>query len=133
MGTSQALAENDRESMTITIKEVSPFAVGMLIALFERAVGFYASLVNINAYHQPGVEAGKKAAGNVIAIQRRILELVFKKPRQHLQWLKLRTRSKLTMKLKLSSKFASICPLIQIGISISSLTDSPFTAKYSLA
>ena len=24
---------------------------------------FYASLVNINAYHQPGVEAGKKAAG----------------------------------------------------------------------
>jgi glucose-6-phosphate isomerase len=35
----------------------------MLIALFERAVSFYASLVNINAYHQPGVEAGKKAAG----------------------------------------------------------------------
>ena len=34
----------------------------MLIALFERAVGFYAGLVNINAYHQPGVEAGKKAA-----------------------------------------------------------------------
>jgi len=39
-----------------------------LIALFERAVGFYASLVNINAYHQPGVEAGKKAAGNVLTI-----------------------------------------------------------------
>jgi glucose-6-phosphate isomerase len=36
--------------------------VGALIALFERAVGFYASLVGINAYHQPGVEAGKKAA-----------------------------------------------------------------------
>jgi glucose-6-phosphate isomerase len=34
----------------------------MLVGLFERAVGFYASLVNINAYHQPGVEAGKKAA-----------------------------------------------------------------------
>ena len=34
----------------------------MLIGLFERAVSFYASLVNINAYHQPGVEAGKKAA-----------------------------------------------------------------------
>ena len=28
--------------------------VGALIALFERAVGFYASLVGINAYHQPG-------------------------------------------------------------------------------
>ena len=42
LGTRQALAENGRESMTLTIKEVSPFAVGMLIALFERAVGFYA-------------------------------------------------------------------------------------------
>ena len=44
----------------------------MLIALFERAVGLYASLVNINAYHQPGVEAGKKAAGAVIVRQREI-------------------------------------------------------------
>ena len=34
----------------------------MLVGLFERAVSFYASLVNVNAYHQPGVEAGKKAA-----------------------------------------------------------------------
>lgn len=40
----------------------------MLIALFERAVSFYASLVNINAYHQPGVEAGKKAAGTFLAL-----------------------------------------------------------------
>ena len=39
----------------------------MLIALFERTVGLYASLVGINAYHQPGVEAGKKAAGTVLA------------------------------------------------------------------
>jgi glucose-6-phosphate isomerase len=31
-------------------------------------------LVNINAYHQPGVEAGKKAAGAVIALQLKILE-----------------------------------------------------------
>ncbi|MGA3267036.1 MAG: glucose-6-phosphate isomerase [Verrucomicrobiota bacterium] len=84
LGTRQALAEKGRESLTITIDEVSPFAVGVLIALFERAVGFYASLVNINAYHQPGVEAGKKAAGNVIAIQRRVLAELSKKPRQSL-------------------------------------------------
>ena len=44
-------------------------AVGMLIALFERTVGFYASLVNINAYHQPGVEAGKKAATRLLELQ----------------------------------------------------------------
>ena len=30
-------------------------------------------LVNINAYHQPGVEAGKKAAGAVIDLQGRVL------------------------------------------------------------
>lgn len=73
LGTRQALAENQRESVSISIKNVSSFSTGVLIALFERAVGFYASLVNINAYHQPGVEAGKKAAGNVIEIQRLIL------------------------------------------------------------
>ena len=59
-GTRQALYENGRESMTITVPEVSAFVIGVLIALFERAVGLYAELVNVNAYHQPGVEAGKK-------------------------------------------------------------------------
>jgi glucose-6-phosphate isomerase len=79
LGTRQALHEKGRESVTITIQEVSPFSVGVLIALFERAVGFYASLVNINAYHQPGVEAGKKAAGAVIAIQLSIIEFLKQK------------------------------------------------------
>jgi len=46
--------------------------LGKLIALYERVVGFYASLVNINAYDQPGVEAGKKAATSVIALQQRL-------------------------------------------------------------
>ena len=74
MGTRQALYENGRQSLTITIKSVTPFSVGVLIALFERAVGYYASFVDINAYHQPGVEAGKKAAGKIIAYQKRIME-----------------------------------------------------------
>ena len=73
LGTRQALSENDRESLTITIDQVTPFSVGVLIALFERCVGLYASLIHINAYHQPGVEAGKKAAGRVIDIQRKVL------------------------------------------------------------
>src|SRR6185369_17529275 len=66
-GTRSALSENGRESVTITVDAVSPRTIGALIALFERAVGLYASLININAYHQPGVEAGKKAATAVIA------------------------------------------------------------------
>jgi glucose-6-phosphate isomerase len=68
-GTRSALYESDRESITLTIPEVNAFQVGALIALYERAVGFYASLVNINAYHQPGVEAGKKAATRILELQ----------------------------------------------------------------
>jgi glucose-6-phosphate isomerase len=73
LGTRSALYEKDRESITITVPDVGPRTIGALIALYERAVGLYASLVGINAYHQPGVEAGKKAAGVVIELQRRIL------------------------------------------------------------
>ncbi|MCC5877994.1 MAG: glucose-6-phosphate isomerase [Candidatus Sumerlaeia bacterium] len=75
-GTRQALAEKGRASMTITVDEVSPFTLGSLIALFERAVGFYASLVAINAYHQPGVEAGKKAAATILAVQQKLVSLL---------------------------------------------------------
>lgn len=74
LGTQAALSEKDRWSVSITIDEVSPRTLGMLIALYERVVGLYASLIGINAYHQPGVEAGKKAATGVIALQRKLLE-----------------------------------------------------------
>ncbi|GAA5493930.1 glucose-6-phosphate isomerase [Rubritalea squalenifaciens DSM 18772] len=67
-GTRKALYESGRKSVTISIQEVTPHSLGMLIALFERAVSFYASLVNINAYHQPGVEAGKKAAATFLEL-----------------------------------------------------------------
>jgi len=79
-GTRRALYENGRESMTITVREVNAETVGQLIALYERAVGFYGNLVNVNAYHQPGVEAGKKAAQEVIALQSRVLESLRAQP-----------------------------------------------------
>jgi glucose-6-phosphate isomerase len=74
LGTRQALYEKQRSSITITICEVNETTVGALIALYERAVTIYASLVNINAYHQPGVEAGKKAAAAVLDVQNRVIE-----------------------------------------------------------
>ena len=74
LGTEEALYDNDRESMTITLDAVNASTIGALLALFERAVGFYASLVQINAYHQPGVEAGKKAASTVLDLQSKILQ-----------------------------------------------------------
>jgi glucose-6-phosphate isomerase len=67
-GTRTALYEAGRDNLTISIPEVSPRMIGALIALYDRAVGFYGALVNINAYHQPGVEAGKKAAASVLAV-----------------------------------------------------------------
>ncbi|PSB51939.1 glucose-6-phosphate isomerase [Chamaesiphon polymorphus] len=68
-GTRQALYDNHRDSLTVTIPTVTAQTVGALIALYERAVGLYASIVNINAYHQPGVEAGKKAAAVILKLQ----------------------------------------------------------------
>ena len=72
-GTRKALTESGRESITLSIARVDAPAVGRLIALYERAVGLYASLVHINAYHQPGVEAGKKAAQEVLDLEARIV------------------------------------------------------------
>jgi len=73
-GTRSALYESGRESITVSISEVDAFHIGALIALYERAVGFYGSLVNINAYNQPGVEAGKKAATRLLQLQKQARE-----------------------------------------------------------
>ena len=71
-GTRSALTESDRQNMSITMQRFDARRLGALIALFERAVGLYGELVNINAYHQPGVEAGKKAAAAVLGLQSRV-------------------------------------------------------------
>jgi len=73
LGTRAALSEKGRRSVTVTLRELSERSLGALIALFERAVGLYANLIGINAYHQPGVEAGKRAAEGVLDLQKRAL------------------------------------------------------------
>ncbi|MCU0806064.1 MAG: glucose-6-phosphate isomerase [Burkholderiales bacterium] len=72
LGTREAIGERSRASLTVTMRRVDAASLGALIALFERAVGLYASLVGINAYHQPGVEAGKKAAASILGLQSRL-------------------------------------------------------------
>ena len=62
--------------MTISMRRFDERRLGALIALFERAVGLYGELVNVNAYHQPGVEAGKKAAAAVLELQGRVEDLL---------------------------------------------------------
>jgi glucose-6-phosphate isomerase len=76
LGTRQALFENGRDSLMITLDDIGPRSFGVLLAVFERAVGLYAAVVGINAYHQPGVEAGKKAAARVIDLKREIARVL---------------------------------------------------------
>ncbi len=68
-GTRAALFDSGRGSISIAIDQMSTRTLGALIAMYERAVGYYATLTDINAYHQPGVEAGKKAAATVLDVQ----------------------------------------------------------------
>jgi glucose-6-phosphate isomerase len=81
LGTREAIGERARASLTVTLTRVDARSLGALVALFERAVGFYASLVGINAYHQPGVEAGKKAAASILALQAKLAAALDATPR----------------------------------------------------
>lgn len=69
LGTKKALEDHGKHTITITVPDDSAYYVGMLIALYERAVGIYARMINVNAYHQPAVEFGKKAANRLIELK----------------------------------------------------------------
>jgi glucose-6-phosphate isomerase len=104
LGTRDALSEKDRHSVTITLPDVSARSLGMLIALYERVVGLYASLIGINAYHQPGVEAGKKAAGGVIALKLKLAAALAAAPGQQFTAEELATAVGATEKAELAFK-----------------------------
>lgn len=56
-----ALTKNKRMNITITLPEISEFTIGQLIYMLEVETAFMGELYNINAFDQPGVEAGKIA------------------------------------------------------------------------
>ncbi|MDD5251027.1 MAG: glucose-6-phosphate isomerase [Patescibacteria group bacterium] len=58
--TSLALTENGRPNGTVFVPRVSPEAVGALVNFFQIATAVAGELLDVNAYDQPGVEAGKK-------------------------------------------------------------------------
>ena len=78
-GLSAALLGKGRQIITIRIPELTVFTLGQIIALYERAVAMYAEYININAFHQPGVQAYKLAANGVLelgdAVRGKIAEL----------------------------------------------------------
>ena len=67
LGTRAALRAQGHGTLSLLLERVDAFRMGALTALFERAVGLYAARVGINAYHQPGVEAGKRAATAILS------------------------------------------------------------------
>ncbi len=65
VGLTNALVANKRSVISITFESLNAKTLGMIIALYERAVAYYAELININAFHQPGVQAYKKVANKI--------------------------------------------------------------------
>jgi glucose-6-phosphate isomerase len=80
-GSRNALYDRGRDSIAIAVRDLSPTSLGELIALYERAVGLYAELINVNAYNQPGVD--KEAAAGVVQLQGNVLAYLskFEEPR----------------------------------------------------
>jgi glucose-6-phosphate isomerase len=61
-GTEVALARAGRPSVRWELPDASPHALGQLLVALELQVACQAALLGVNAYDQPGVEAGKVAA-----------------------------------------------------------------------
>lgn len=59
--TEYAVCQAKRPSHTIYLPEVNAFTIGQLLFLFEIETAFAGELLDINAFDQPGVEAGKQA------------------------------------------------------------------------
>lgn len=66
-GTAEALSARGRDVITLSTGPVSARTLGAVIALYERAVGLYCELLDLNAYHQPGID--KSAAARVVELQ----------------------------------------------------------------
>lgn len=54
-----ALAQEGRPSLTVRLDELTPASLGGLFFLYEAATAFGGGLYGVDAFDQPGVEAGK--------------------------------------------------------------------------
>ena len=58
--------QGNRPSSTLLLKDLSPYNLGALIALYEHKIFVQGVLWNVNSYDQWGVELGKKLGVNVL-------------------------------------------------------------------
>lgn len=63
--------EGNQPSSTILLKELNPYSLGMLIAMYEHKVFVQSVLWNINPFDQWGVEKGKEIANQLLPILNR--------------------------------------------------------------
>ena len=56
----------NRTSNTILIKELTPYSLGQLLALYEHKVFVEGIVLDINSFDQPGVELGKRLAASLL-------------------------------------------------------------------
>ena len=56
----------NRISNTILLRELTPYTLGMLLAMYEHKVFVQGVILNINSFDQMGVELGKKLANKLL-------------------------------------------------------------------
>jgi glucose-6-phosphate isomerase len=61
-GTAWALAKDGRPSLEVRLDRLTPHALGELLFLYQAQTAFAGELYDVNAFDQPGVEAGKRIA-----------------------------------------------------------------------
>ena len=82
LGTRDALSEKDRWSITLTLPDVSPRTIGMLIALYERVVGLYASLDRHQRLRPARSRGRQEGRHGVIALQQSLVAALKAAPRK---------------------------------------------------
>jgi len=58
--------EGNRPSTTILVREITPRALGELVAIYEHKIFVQGIIWNINSFDQWGVELGKQLAGKIL-------------------------------------------------------------------
>ncbi len=58
--------EGNRPTNSILVKEITPYTLGSLIAMYEHKIFVQGIIWNINSFDQWGVELGKKLAGKIL-------------------------------------------------------------------
>ena len=61
VATEYALTTSGRMNRTVYLPAINPFTIGQLLYFYQMETAFAGEMLNIDAYNQPGVEAGKNA------------------------------------------------------------------------